>query len=166
MKKIAVIGIPGGGKTTFSLKLQKITGIDLIHLDKEYWSKNWKRKFSDEEWVKHQKELVKRDSWIIDGNYTKTIDIRISEADTIILFDIPKIRALFRVFKRLFKKPIDKEDGTKEKVRFELLKFIWKYPKQKTTDKVLAVKNQKNIFIIKNNKQAKNLLKKLSGAET
>ncbi len=161
MKKIAVIGIPGGGKTTFSKKLSEILGIEIIHLDKEYWDKNWKRKFADKDWEDFQKQLIKNDSWIIDGNYTKTVDIRIEGADTIFLFDIPKIKSLFRVHKRLFKKPTDKEEGAKEKVRLELIKFILKYPRRKTRDKVLSVSEIKDVFIIKNDRQSKKILEKI-----
>ena len=38
MKRIMVIGCPGSGKSTFSRKLHKLTGIPLYHLDLMYWN--------------------------------------------------------------------------------------------------------------------------------
>ena len=40
-KRIIVIGSPGSGKSTLSRNLSEITGIPLIHLDKEFWNYDW-----------------------------------------------------------------------------------------------------------------------------
>ena len=63
-----VIGSPGSGKSTFSTKLAKITGLKLIHLDKEFWNYGW-IETPREEWVKKQKSLISGDEWIVDGNF-------------------------------------------------------------------------------------------------
>ena len=34
-------------------------------------------------------EILRHPEWIIDGNYQRTLDIRMKKADTIILFDLP-----------------------------------------------------------------------------
>ena len=39
-KRILVIGCPGAGKSTLSLELAELSGLPLIHLDKEYWKKH------------------------------------------------------------------------------------------------------------------------------
>ena len=58
MDRIAVIGIPGSGKSTFANKLGNNLGRPIIHLDKEYWTNDWQKKYSKEEWKNFQKELV------------------------------------------------------------------------------------------------------------
>jgi uridine kinase len=40
-KRIVVIGCSGSGKSTFSRKLQQLTGNPLHHLDKIYWLPDW-----------------------------------------------------------------------------------------------------------------------------
>ena len=67
-KKIAVIGCPGSGKTTFSKKLADITGLPLYHLDLIYW-KSDATHLQRREFKQKQEEIVSNDEWIIDGNF-------------------------------------------------------------------------------------------------
>lgn len=76
-KKIIVIGCSGAGKSTFSRKLHKATGIELFHLDAMYWNKDGTH-ITREELMQKQKEIFKKDSFIIDGNFRNTLEMRIS----------------------------------------------------------------------------------------
>ena len=77
MKKIIVIGCSGSGKTTFSQKLCEKTGIQLFHLD-AIWHRSDKTHISREEFDKRLGEILALDSWIIDGNYSRTLEHRIA----------------------------------------------------------------------------------------
>lgn len=46
---------------------------------------------------------MQKDSWIIDGNYSKYLDIRITHANTIIFIDTPVIVCLYRAVMRAIK---------------------------------------------------------------
>ena len=87
-KKIIVIGCPGAGKSEFSRKLHDKTKIDLFHLDAIYWNKDCSH-ITREELIKKQKEIFKKNSFIIDGNFKSTLELRIKEADVVFLFDLP-----------------------------------------------------------------------------
>ncbi len=88
MKKVIVIGCPGSGKTTFSEKLQKKTGLPLYYLD-AIWHKPDKTHIPREEFDKRIVEIFATDEWIIDGNYNRTMEMRLNECDTVFLFDLP-----------------------------------------------------------------------------
>lgn len=88
MKKIIVIGSPGAGKSVFSKKLKSITNIPLYHLDMLYHKVDGTH-ISKEELEEKLKEIFKKDNWIIDGNYQRTIEMRLKECDTVFLLDIP-----------------------------------------------------------------------------
>ena len=88
MKKVIVIGCPGSGKTTFSEKLNKITGLPLYHLD-AIWHKPDKTHIPREEFDSRIQEIFCTPEWIIDGNYGRTIEMRLKECDTVFLFDLP-----------------------------------------------------------------------------
>ena len=101
MKKIMIIGCCGGGKSTLARRVHEITGIELIHLDQHYWKANWVES-EKEEWRQKVEELVKGDSWIIDGNYGGTMEIRMRRADIIVFLNRERWTCLYRVLKRTF----------------------------------------------------------------
>lgn len=88
MKRIIVIGCPGSGKTTFAEKLRKKTGLPLYYLD-AIWHKPDRTHISRDEFDMRLDEILSLDSWIIDGNYQRTMEQRIDACDTVILFDLP-----------------------------------------------------------------------------
>ncbi len=88
MKKVIVIGCPGSGKTTFAEKLNKLTGLPLYYLD-AIWHKPDKTHIPREEFDQRISEIFATAEWIIDGNYNRTIEMRLKECDTVFLFDLP-----------------------------------------------------------------------------
>ena len=88
MKKIIVIGCPGSGKTTFAENLRDKTGLPLYYLD-SIWHKPDKTHISRDDFDTRLSEILGEDSWIIDGNYQRTMPRRMEACDTVILFDLP-----------------------------------------------------------------------------
>lgn len=88
MKRIIVIGCPGSGKTTFAEKLRDKTGLPLFYLD-AIWHKPDRTHISREEYDERLSEILSLDSWIIDGNYSRTLERRLVASDTVFLFDLP-----------------------------------------------------------------------------
>jgi len=83
MRKIAIIGSGGAGKSTLARQLSEKLAIDVYHLDALFWQPNWVLA-SRETQREIQSRLVRQDSWIIDGNYGSTFDLRLTAVDTII----------------------------------------------------------------------------------
>ena len=88
MNRVIIIGCPGSGKTTFAEKLNKATGLPLFYLD-AIWHKPDKTHIPREEFDERIKEIFCLSQWIIDGNYSRTIETRLKECDTAFLFDLP-----------------------------------------------------------------------------
>lgn len=88
MEKVIIIGCPGSGKTTFAEKLQKCTGLPLYYLD-AIWHKPDKTHISRDDFDDRIQEIFATSQWIIDGNYNRTIEMRLKECDTVFLFDLP-----------------------------------------------------------------------------
>jgi adenylate kinase family enzyme len=130
MKRILIIGCGGAGKSTLARQLGLILGIDVIHLDSLYWRAGWIES-PKSDWQSTVSELLKRDEWIMDGNYGGTLNIRSAQADTVVLLDLPRIRRLFRVLKRRIQyrgrsRP-DMAPDCPEKIDWEFLKWVWNY---------------------------------------
>ena len=170
MKKVLVLGCCGAGKSTFSKKLQSILKIPLIHLDSHYHKPNWVEP-EKEEWEKVLKQILRRESFIMDGTYLESLDERIKKSDTIIFLDYSLIKCFFRVIKRVVidfgKKRSDMAPGCKEEFDLEFLWFVLtfnnKYRKE-ITQKLNSVKNKKNVAIFQTDKHADKFLEQISGS--
>ena len=100
MKKILVIGSSGSGKSTFARRLGKLLGLEVIHLDSLFWSSGWVET-PKEEWRKVVAKSLEGDSWIVDGNYSATMDLRLPVCDTVIFLEIPRVICVYRILKRV-----------------------------------------------------------------
>ncbi len=129
-KRIVIIGNAGSDKSTLATQLQKELGIPLHHLDTHVFVNG--NKTDQDEIIKVQEQLVKQDSWIIEGCSIKTLEIRYKRADLVIFLDIPRIHCLYRILKRCF--TFDKKLGLSGCLRipnWALLKYIWNFDKEK-----------------------------------
>ena len=87
-KRVAVIGCPGGGKSTFSRALRDATGLPLYHLDALYWRPD-RTTLPREEFYPLMQEIIAREEWIIDGNYQSTLEWRVAACDLLVFLDFP-----------------------------------------------------------------------------
>ncbi len=88
VKKVIVLGCPGSGKSTFSRKLNSITRIPVIYLDMMFHRAD-KTTCSAEEFNHSLAKVMKQDKWILDGNYGRTIQVRLEQCDTVFWLDYP-----------------------------------------------------------------------------
>ncbi len=91
--KIIILGSSGSGKTTFAKKLQKKTGLPLFHLDAIWWKAD-RTHISREEFDQKLASILAGEEWIIDGDYSRTYEVRFAAADTVIFFDLPEEECL------------------------------------------------------------------------
>ncbi len=85
-KKIVIIGCSGSGKSTLAKKLHQATGLPLIHLDNIWWKAD-RTHISRDEFDQKLAKICARDSWILDGDYSRTYETRIAACDTVIFLD-------------------------------------------------------------------------------
>lgn len=159
MKRVLIIGSGGAGKSTLARRLGEKTGIEVIHLDRLYWRPGWV-KTPAEEWSAIVAHQLEKDSWIMDGNFGGTFELRAKAADTIIFLEISRWICLYRVIKRRLtyrrtNRP-DMTDGCNEKIDLEFLLWIWNYPKNakgRKAEVLERLENEKNIVRLRSNKE-------------
>lgn len=137
MRKVLVIGSGGAGKTTFARALAERSGLPLIHLDSFYWGPGW-NPTPNEEWDRTIAQLIARDTWVMDGNYGRTLPVRLAACDTVIFLDLPRHVCLWRIVRRRMRyfgkvRP-DLPEGCPERLTWEFVWWVWTYPKRRRPD--------------------------------
>jgi len=161
-KRIIIVGNSGSGKSYLGKKIAEITDLPLIHLDNEFWKPNWVKTPRDE-WIEIQKNLIKAEKWIIEGNYNSTMELRFEASDLVIFLDINRIVCMVSAIKRHGKKRSDLPEYLEEKFSGEFFNFckrIWSFNKtvRKTIISLHGKYPEKPFLLIKKRSQLKLLL--------
>ena len=161
--KIIVIGCPGSGKSTFSQMLKEKLNIPLFHLDMLYHNADGTHISKEELEEKLQKIFQENKEWIIDGNYQRTLEMRIKECDTIFLLDYPIEICLAGAESRVGKKR-DDLPWVEEKLDEEFKQVILNFSKEKLPhiyELIENYKNNKKIVIFKSREEAEEYISKV-----
>lgn len=163
MRRVNIIGCPGAGKSTFARKLSEKTGLELFYLDM-IWHKPDKTTVARDEFDLRLNEIFERDTWIIDGNYLRTMERRLSECDTVFFFDLPTEVCLEGAASRVGKKREDMpwvETEVDEDFLRRILDFN-KDQKPKIHEYLEKIKTEKEIIIFKSHREADVFIDSLS----
>ncbi|MFD1037593.1 DNA topology modulation protein [Virgibacillus byunsanensis] len=163
MRKIAIIGNGGAGKSTLAKEIGSIVTIPVYHLDAIFWKPGW-TPIQRDALIEEQNHILNKETWIIDGNYGSTMDLRLQIADTVIFLHYPTFRCLYGNTKRRIKyRNITRPDMGKdcpEKLDWEFFQWILQFNKIKTPAiyERLADLQDTNILIFKKPKELRAFL--------
>lgn len=162
MERIVIIGCPGSGKSTLARDLGEKLDLPVVHLDRLWWTKD-RQHISREEFDARLENVLKLDRWIIDGNYSRTMDTRLQHCDTIIYLDFSRWICLWGVFRRAVSRKREAIGGNPERLDWEFVKYIWNFNKNNrvlNSTRIAKSKHAKAI-VLKNRKEVKQFLEKL-----
>lgn len=162
MNKIIVIGPPGAGKSTFSAKLSQITGLPLIHLD-TVWHKPDKTHISRGEFDEFLEQCFNEKQWIMDGDYSRTLEIRLKNADTVFFLDYSAETCLDGIKERVGQKR-DDMPWIAEHLDESLIQKVRNYPdseRKKVYELIGKYKADRSIIIFHSRNDAEQYLNSL-----
>ncbi|NJO22794.1 MAG: topology modulation protein [Sphingomonadales bacterium] len=129
-RRALVIGSSGVGKSTFARKLATLKGFPVIHLDQLYWEPGWVIARPEVYRVRLERALA-ADTWVMDGNNSSTLDLRLPRADAVIWLDRPRWVCLARVLRRIAGSyghvREDVAPGCPEQIDLECLRYVWTF---------------------------------------
>lgn len=132
MERILIIGCSGSGKSTLAVALGEKLGLPVVHLDQLWWKEGW-RNVTREEFDSRLAMAMNMDGWIIDGNYSRTMEMRLAKCDTVIYLDFNRWACLRGMCQRVFgnygKARPDMAQGCPERFDPSFVKWIWDYNK-------------------------------------
>jgi adenylate kinase family enzyme len=131
-KRIVILGPSGAGKSTLARRIGERVGLPVVHLDALYWNAGWVPTEVGQ-FRERIAEAAAGDAWVIEGNYTRHLDLRLPRAQAVIWLDLPRYvyfpRSVWRSIRNLGRERSDVGRGCPE--RFELSFFrdwVWTYP--------------------------------------
>jgi adenylate kinase family enzyme len=146
MQRILVIGGPGTGKSTLAREMGARLG----------WSPGWTAP-TPQEWRDRVAALAARETWVMDGNYSGTFDLRLPRAQAIVWLDLPRWLYFPRTIKRMLvnygRERADLGAGCPERLDLDfLLRWVWTYPSRsrpRTLRLVEELKASKRVVVLK-----------------
>jgi adenylate kinase family enzyme len=88
-RRILILGPSGAGKSTLARRLGDRLGLPVVHLDALYWNPGWSASETGL-FRARMAEAAARDAWVIEGNYSSHLDLRLPRAEALIWLDLPR----------------------------------------------------------------------------
>ncbi|GHF27681.1 topology modulation protein [Streptomyces mashuensis] len=137
MKKVAVVGCGGSGKSHVARKLGALLGAPVTHLDAAFYDEEW-NELPMAEFAELQRNLVAQPAWVIDGNYNSTLRIRLEACDTVVLMDVSTPAALWGIFSRQIRHGAGhRGNGVHNRIHWGVIKYVATY-RRKMRPRVMA----------------------------
>jgi adenylate kinase family enzyme len=134
MQRILLLGPGGAGKSTLARALGARLALPVIHLDREYWRPGWVAP-ARAEWLARVTALAAAERWVMDGNFSASLEPRLARCDTVLLVVPPARTCLARVVRRRLAHRgttrVDMAPGCEERLTLEFLWWIASYRRRR-----------------------------------
>ena len=170
IKRIAIIGNAGSGKSNLSQQLRTILHLPVYHLDQYFWKPGWVEPDRNE-YKKIHDGLCEQEQWIIDGMNLSLLEYRVRRAEVIIFLDFPRHVCLCRILKRTLthygQEAPTGPKGCPEKFNRAFLKFlkwVWNFKGRynpKIKEVLQAYSDKKQIYILRSQKEIDQFVKNI-----
>lgn len=165
-KKVAIFGWPASGKSTFGKIISEKLNIELYSLDIIRFKYSNDGIKDNDKFLKEYNNILKKSSWIIEGNALDFIDSRLEQSDILIFFDSTTDKCIENYYNREENIKLGKEkrlnfDETKS--NYDMVKWIKnRYSKKIDKLRITLDKYKYKLIIINNYDELNGMIEKIN----
>ena len=120
-RRINVVGTSGSGKTTVGRQIAARLALPCHEMDACFWGPDWTAS-EDEVFLRRIEAVCSGESWVLDGNYQVSQDVKWQRCELVVWLDRPFFLTLVQVLKRAVSRSISGEEiwagtGNRETIR-------------------------------------------------
>ncbi|HVW33099.1 MAG TPA: shikimate kinase [Acidimicrobiia bacterium] len=108
VRRVSLVGGPGSGKTTVGRRLAASLDAPYVELDGLFHQPGW-TELPAGEFRRAVGDIVARDRWVVDGNYSTVRDLVWARADTVVWLDLPRPLVVRRVVARTLRRAMTRQ---------------------------------------------------------
>ena len=143
MQRVIIMGPPGSGKSTLARRIGTQHGLPVFRLDQAYRQPGWAMTPAAAFRMEVER-IVAGQAWVIDGNFTATLEPWLRAADTVIYLDVPAWVSVLRIARRTLAnhgtvRP-DGAPGCAERVDLAFLWFAWTWDRMRREQTLAATR--------------------------
>lgn len=169
MRRIAVLGCGGAGKTTLARELGARLGIEVVHGD--FLGRVGDVRAQGDEWRRLEQGVLARDEWILDAMRLSSLDARLARADTAIFLDLPRRTCLASILLRRLRHrgAVVEEAGVADRVNRAFVRWIWRFPHRERPVILAALEQHRpttDVVVLRSRRAARAYLRRFGGFDS
>lgn len=152
MRRVLIIGNSGAGKSTAARRVAAALSLPLHHLDQLFWMPGWQMR-PREQFDARLAELLARPAWVVDGNYSRTLVVRLEAADSVLWLDFGTLTCVAGVLGRWAgwhgRQRPDMGLGCPEKIDWDFLWYVlrWRSRHRGLLTETLAAASRRGVVV-------------------
>jgi adenylate kinase family enzyme len=119
VRRAAVVGNSGAGKSMLAARLARRLGVTHVELDAIFHLAGW-RELQEDDFRSEVMGATATGGWVVDGNYIAVRDLVWSHADTVVWLDLPRRLVMHRITWRTVSRTVMRRplwNGNRERLR-------------------------------------------------